>query len=229
VPGHGALYAIAVGTAGVTAFYMCRLHFRTFLGKSRASEETLHHVHEPATTVIAPLVVLALLSVFGGFLGAAPALNPLGTANFFSDFLNPLVHSLHHEVSHAEEIRNAMISTAVALGGFALAWLLYVVRPELPAAIRRRFGALHRLVANKYYVDEAYDAVLVKPVVGVSEHVLYEAVDAGFIDGALVNGTAGTVKAIAGDVLKYAQAGLAQAYLALMAAGAVWVVWRLVA
>ncbi len=229
VPGHAALYAIAVGTAGVTAFYMCRLHFRTFLGKSRASVETLHHVHEPATTLIAPLVVLALLSVFGGFLGAAPALNPLGSDNFFSDFLNPLVHSAQHEVSRETEVGNAIVSTLVALAGFALAWLLYVARPGLPAAIRARIGGLHRLVANKYYVDEVYDALLVRPLVVVSDEVLYQAVDAGFIDGALANGSASAVKAFASDVLKYAQAGLAQGYLALMAASALWVVWRLVA
>src|SRR5262249_39980369 len=75
VPGHEVLYALALGTAGLTALYMCRLHFRTFLGKSRVDAEVRSHVHEPNQWILAPLAVLGVLSIFGGFLGPSAALN----------------------------------------------------------------------------------------------------------------------------------------------------------
>jgi NADH-quinone oxidoreductase subunit L len=227
VPGHGVLYAIMLGTAGLTAFYMFRLYFRTFLGDSRASAQTLSHVHEPAWTVVAPLVVLALASIFGGFLGPAAALNPLlgilaiapENSNSFANFVAPVLSNAHHEISHSEERLLAIYSVAVASIGVALAALLYVWRPGIPVAIRGALAPLHRALEHKYYVDEIYDALFVRPLVWLSKNVLHRFFDAGVIDGVLVNGSAATVRGVTNGLLKYAQSGFAQSYLGWMALG----------
>jgi NADH-quinone oxidoreductase subunit L len=236
VPAHGALYGVLLGTAGITAFYMFRLYFRTFLGESRASAESRSHVHEPAAVVIAPLVVLALASIFGGFLGPAAALNPLlgvldiapEDSNSFANYLAPVLSNAHHEISHADERMLAVYSVAVAAVGVAFAAWLYVWSPGLPARLRGLLGPLHELVANKYYVDELYDRVFVRPVVWLSERVLHRLVDAGVIDGVLVNGSAATVRGVTNGLLKYAQSGFAQSYLGWMAVGTAVLVYYLV-
>ena len=236
VPAHGALYAILLGTAGITAFYMFRLYFRTFLGESRASAEVRSHVHEPAAVVVAPLVVLALASIFGGFLGPAAALNPLLSvldiapeeSNSFANFLAPVLSNAQHEVSHATERLLAMQSVLVAGVGVALAALLYVWRPSLAAQLRGALAPVHKLVENKYYVDELYDRAIVRPLVWFSEKVLHRFVDAGVIDAVLVNGSAATVRGVTSGLLKYAQSGFAQSYLGWMALGSAALVYYLV-
>jgi NADH-quinone oxidoreductase subunit L len=122
----------------------------------------------------------------------------------------------------------ALATVFLGVAGALLAWVLYVRRPELPARIATRAGALYRLVREKYYVDEAYDAVVVRPLVRVSDRVLFRGVDAGLIDGAAVNGTARAVRAIAANGLKYAQSGLTQVYIFFMLVGAVVLVGYLV-
>jgi NADH-quinone oxidoreductase subunit L len=230
VPGHEALYAIALGTAGITAFYMARLYFRTFLGESRAPAQARAHVHEPASTVTYPLIVLALLAIFGGWMGPSAALNPdplqhlLGisdaNSNSLANFLAPALANAHHEVDHWTEQKLALVSVLVASAGGLLAFWMYVLKPGVPVAIRSTAGALHQLVANKYYVDELYDRVFVRPLVWLSDRVLYRFFDAGVIDGALVNGSAATLRGVTSHLLKYAQSGFAQSYLGWTAAGA---------
>ena len=236
VPGHAALYAIALTTAGITAFYMFRLHFRTFLGESRAPLETRAHIHEPGMVVIGPLVILALASIFGGFLGPAAALNPLLGAlnispedsNSFANFLAPVLSNVVHEATHSEERLLALYSVGVAAVGAALAYWMYVLAPAVPAAIRTSLGGMHKLVVNKYYVDELYDRVFVRPLVAISERVLHRFIDAGLIDGVLVNGSAAMLRGLTNGLLKYAQSGFAQSYLGWMALGTVGLLYYLV-
>jgi NADH-quinone oxidoreductase subunit L len=85
-------------------------------------------------------------------------------------------------------------------------------------------SGLYRLLLNKYWIDEFYDAVIVRPLVRVSDRLLFRGIDAGLIDGVAVNGSARVVRGLAGDVLKYAQSGLTQGYIFFMIAGAVAVV-----
>ncbi len=233
IPGHQALYGIALATAGITAFYMFRLHFRTFLGESRVPVEQRSHLHEPVQWILAPLAVLGVLSIFGGFLGPAAALNPVpgvdpAHSNSLANFLGSVLHGAHHEVSFATERWLAVSSVAVAGAGVLLAAWLYLWNPGLPARIRASLGGLHRWVANKYYVDEAYDAALVRPLVSLSENVLYRGIDVGLIDGA-ANGSARFVRAFASDVLRHFQSGLTQAYLFLMVLGTLAIASYLVA
>jgi NADH-quinone oxidoreductase subunit L len=209
------LWAVLLATAALTAFYMFRLWFRTFFGTSRAPEEAKAHIHDPVPVVLWPLYALAFFSASAGFFNF-----PEAWTDWFP-YPGALAHFLgfEHAGGHeAPELQLAAAATAAAALGAVLAWLLYVRAPGATARFRSR------LVENKYYVDELYDAVFVRPLVRVSDGLLYRTFDAGAIDGTLVNGTARAVRAIAADVLRHLQSGFAQAYLVLMVAGTVAVV-----
>jgi NADH-quinone oxidoreductase subunit L len=110
------------------------------------------------------------------------------------------------------------------LFGTALAWLLYIKKPGVPDRIAATLSGLYRTLLNKYYIDELYDTVIVRPLVVFSDRVLYRIVDAGVIDGIGANGTAYGIRAVAANGLKYAQSGLAQSYIFFMIVGAVAIV-----
>jgi NADH-quinone oxidoreductase subunit L len=222
IPGHQVLWAIGVGTAALTAFYMFRLHFRTFAGECRAPEEVREHIEEQGPVVLTPLLVLAFFSIFAGLAGlpqvygdwvGIPHSNSM--ANFLAPVLDHAAGGAHH-ASHATELRLAGLAVAAAALGFLLAWWLYVRRPHWPVRIRSGLSLLHRFVRDKYYVDEAYDAALIRPLVTISDRLLFRVIDAGLIDGLAVNGTAQAVRALAARGLKYAHSGLTQAYLFVM-------------
>jgi NADH-quinone oxidoreductase subunit L len=219
VPGYMALYAIGVLTAGITAFYMFRLHFRTFFGECRASDEVRSHIHEPKNVVLVPLYVLAFLSIFGGYLGPSEAFVPIPDANSLGNFLMPALSQEAHHAAHSTEYALAGLATGIVLVGILFAYLLYVRRPELPSRISASLGGLSRAVANKYYVDEIYDAVIVRPLVAISDGLLFRGIDATVIDDIGANGSARAVRNLASDIFKYLQSGLAQGYLFLMVVG----------
>jgi NADH-quinone oxidoreductase subunit L len=225
VPGTTWLYGIGLATAGLSAFYMCRLYFRTFSGEYRGTAAVRTQIEEPGWWILGPLFVLAALSVFGGWLGPSAALNPFPVdsahSNSFANFLAPVLGPVHHDVSSGHERRLAVTATAVAGAGAGLAYLLYVRRPGIPAWLRERFPSLHRLVEGRFFIDELVDRVIVQPVVQISDRILYRGIDAGFIDGAWVHGSAAAVRAFAGDVIRYLQSGLTQGYLFVMILGTV--------
>jgi len=225
VPGHQWLYWIGLGTAGITAFYMFRLHFRTFAGECRASAEAQGHIHEPSGWVLNPLYVLAFFSIFAGYVGLPQVWGDLfgiPDSNSLAHFLAPaLVAAEPHALEHSTEYAMAAAAVGIALFGIALAWLLYVRRPELPDRIAASVSTFYRLLLNKYYVDEIYDATLVRPTVQVSDKLLYRTVDAGLIDGLGVNGTARLIRGIAANGLKFVQTGFTQSYVFLMILGTV--------
>jgi NADH-quinone oxidoreductase subunit L len=234
VPGHLWLWGIGVATAALTAFYMYRLHFRTFAGECRAPAEVRDRIHEPARVVLRPLYVLAFFAAVAGFFGLPQVYADLlgfevENSNSLANFLAPVVgHEVHPEGYHPPELGLAAITILAAALGAGLAWLLYVRMPELPGRLRAAVPAAYRLVAGRYYVDEIYDALIVRPTVRFSDFVLFRSIDAGAIDGALVNGAARAVRAIAADVLRHLQSGFAQGYLFLVVVGTVAIVgWLL--
>jgi NADH-quinone oxidoreductase subunit L len=225
VAGHTFLYGVGLLTAVLTAFYMCRLLFMTFHGPTNVPLDVRSHVAEPGQWVMGPLYVLAILSVFGGLFGL-PQLwgDMLGVENSDSlrHFLEPVLPAAsHHEIAHSTEWWLVCAAVLAAAAGFALAFQVYLRRPELPGELARRFAGLYRLLVNKYYVDELYDAAIVRPLIAVSDRVLFRRVDAGLIDAGLVEGSARAVRGLAANGLKYVQSGLAPAYLLLMVAGVV--------
>jgi NADH-quinone oxidoreductase subunit L len=212
--GHQALWLVGVITAGLTAFYMFRLLFLIFFGALRASHEVAHHVHESPPSMTVPLVVLALLSIVGGWVG----LPEWAGGSAFARFLEPVTGHPHLEVHDVTlEVVLMLVSTAVAIGGIAVAYVFYVRDPALPARVAERFAPAYQLLAGKYWIDELYDAVIVRPYVRLS-NVLWRVVDQIIIDGA-VNGTATTVL-VNGQLWRLMQTGDVQQYAVVFLGGA---------
>ena len=184
---HIALWAIGTVTAAITAFYMFRMFFMTFHGNFRGTKEQHHHLHESPPSMTVPLIVLAIGAVFAGWVGAIPFLH----RDWLGQFLAPVIARLGHGREHAEhpfglEAFLVGASVSVALLGILLAWRLYGGRRNLAGeeAIIARFPRLHRMLANKYYVDELYDTLVVRPLAGLAR-TLWKAVDKVLIDGGI--------------------------------------------
>jgi NADH-quinone oxidoreductase subunit L len=211
---------------------MFRLHFRVFFGEPRMAASLRGHIHEAASTVTTPLVVLAVLSVLAGFAGLPQIYGDMleiSSSNSLANFQAPVFAGASaHEVSHATELRLALAAVAVALAGALTAWVLYLRRPGLPERLAASLSGPYRLLVDRYRVDELYDRTIVRPLVSFSERVLFRGIDAGLIDGIAVMGSARAVQRLAANGLKYAQSGLTQSYLVLMLVGATAVVGYLI-
>jgi NADH-quinone oxidoreductase subunit L len=177
------LWVVGWVTAGLTAFYMFRLLFLTFHGQSRVAHDVEHHIHESPGTMTVPLMILAVLSVIGGW---------IGIGGRFEHFLDPVIAKHAGETaeaaaqSSAAEYALMAASIAIALGGIWVAWTLYLKNTALPGRLASRFGGLYRLVFHKYYVDEIYDAMFVNRTKDLATTL--GSFDATIIDGLGVNG-----------------------------------------
>jgi NADH-quinone oxidoreductase subunit L len=229
-------YLLGLLTALLTAFYMFRLTFLTFFGEPRFDQEHTH-VHESPRVMLAPLVVLAALSVAGGWF-ALPLF--FGGHDYFESYLAPVFAkseelraaaaasanvSVHH--STGEVWLFAGIATlAAAIGVFVSCWF-YIRKPEAPDKVSESLRAPYRLLFNKYFVDEAYDFLFVRPIGWLSTNVLWKVFDVRGIDGA-VNGLAAAARAT-GERVRLLQSGNTRSYAAWVVIGAAavttFVVW----
>ena len=203
------IYVIGLITAFLTAFYMFRLIFVTFYGESRAEPEVASHVHESPPMMWLPLAILAIPSALIGLL-----LGWGGHDSWFHHFTKGVFPEAHHEAS-GNVILFMVISSVVGLAGIAFAWSRY--RERVPSD--EPTNALHKLLANKYYIDEVYNSLIVQPIKNGSHFLLWQLVDNGIIDG-IVNGVAAIVRFI-GGTLRRLQTGLVQAYIVSMVLGIV--------
>jgi NADH-quinone oxidoreductase subunit L len=191
------LWAIGLVTAGMTAFYMFRLVFLTFFGESRVPHDVEHHIHESPRSMTVPLMILALLSVAGGWIGWPES---LGGSDHFAKFLDPVI-ARHAEViaavpeatQRASEYELMAASVLVGLIGISLAWFFYLRRPRIPGTLAARSGGLYRLLYNKYYVDQIYDAMFVNRTKDLGTTL--GAFDRDVIDGLGVNGAGWVTRA----------------------------------
>ncbi|HZU23455.1 MAG TPA: NADH-quinone oxidoreductase subunit L [Terriglobales bacterium] len=191
-------------------------------------------VHESPPIMLVPLVILAILSLVGGWVGI-PAV--LGGGNHFEKFLAPVFEAYATagetapaspaEPSGPSEMSLSLAATGAALVGFLLAWWMYHRRPELHVRARQRLGELYRVLDHKYWIDEIYGAVFVRPLIGLSRAVLWRGVDAGVIDGT-VNGSATAARELS-DSVRHMQSGNIRSYAGWVAAGAacvlVYMIW----
>ncbi|HET9332525.1 MAG TPA: NADH-quinone oxidoreductase subunit L [Gemmatimonadota bacterium] len=201
--GHPVLWALGFVTAGLTALYMFRLFFLTFHGPFRGTAEQRQHAHESPASMTVPLAVLGVLSVIGGWIGIPPAIGELlgGVPNAIEAWLAPVFLSAHGEAGHAAEAHAVppaeyalmAASVAVATLGILAARHLWLARPEVPQRIAARFQVPYTILRNKYWVDELYDALVVRPYNALSRFA-WRIVDEGLIDGLLVGGTAKVVQ-----------------------------------
>ena len=198
---HPWMYWVGAVTAGMTAFYVFRAIFLCFFGEFRGDA----HPHESPPSMTIPLVVLAALSLGGGFIPVP-------------HFLEPVFPS----TEGAHETTLVFVSVALGLFGIALAGWFYVLRPGLADRVAESLNGLYRLVYNKYFVDEVYWAAVVRPVVNGSRTVLWRGMDAGVIDG-MVNGIGGRARD-AGRALRLLQSGNIRSYATWVLLGAVFVI-----
>jgi len=215
------LWMAGVIGAFMTAFYMFRLYFLTFQGRSRVSEEAMHHLHESPKSMTGPLMILAVLSVIGGFV-QVPI---LAGGQRLDQFLEPvfadavdLAPAAHAASAAGAEVGLMVISLVVALMGIFVAYKFYVADPELPRRLAEQMRGAYRLVFNKYWVDEIYESFVVQPIYQGSVR-LWERFDAAVIDGA-VNGVGRQIERGA-ELLRLAQTGYVQVYALILTLGAV--------
>lgn len=172
------LWVVGVLGSVMTSFYMFRLLFLTFFGTFRGTHEQEHHLHESPASMTIPLMILAVLSALGGFIGVPEALH--GT-HHLAEFMSPLYDAARQvnpaafeptSLSHSEEYVLMGISVAAALISAIVAYVMYVQKAAVPAPDSEGKSSLQRVIYNKYYVDELYDNVFVKPIKTLS-NILY--------------------------------------------------------
>jgi len=224
---------VGVVTSLLTAFYMFRLLNLTFEGKHRFDE---HHVHphESPKLMTVPLIVLAALSVIGGFIGI-PEIFSGEHGNKFHGWLEPIFSNaqirLAHYGSHThfEEILLMVLSVVGAAGSIYFARHIYLKDQKIAENTAAKYKGIYKILLNKYYVDEAYNKMVVQPIFKTSESLLWKITDSKLIDG-LVNGAAALIEFVSGKVRKI-QTGVAQTYAIVMmlglAASLFWIIFSL--
>ena len=246
-----AYWLVGLVTAFITSFYMFRLWFMTFFGEYRGEADAAHGhathdghgahghggIHESPKVMTIPLVILAVLSVIGGYVGVPGS---LGGNNRFDKFLGPVFHASapsdqgqtavgekrageqqtegpEPKTGVSTELMFTAISVVAALLGFGLAWLLYYRNPKLPEKIATSFSGAYQVLVHKYYVDELYAALFVKPLINGSTRILWQGVDRKIIDAAVND--AGDAARHVSDEVRHMQSGNIRSYAGWIAAG----------
>lgn len=209
------LFVILAITSVLTAYYMFRVTFLTFFGNFRGTNEQAHHLHESPAVMTIPLVILAILSTVGGFLGMP---HILSENHLFQKYLDPLVTTpssiIHGEPSAFFEWTVVVISIVVL--AILYLWEKGVFERRVPALDEKQFRTADRIMFNKYYVDELYDTIIVKPLYRLGD-LCYRIFDNRIIDG-FVNVT-GKGVVWSGRTLRFVQNGNIGFYIFIMVAG----------
>ena len=228
--GQWALYLVGLITAVMTAFYMFRAHYMTFSGKFRGTHEQEHHLHESPAVMTWPLWILAAGAVVAGFAGVPKLLSLGRDINWFHRFLEPIIarpqglEAGEHNIGVVLEFALLLVAIAAAVGGLYAARLAYSGDKGLAKeeAWIQRFPAVHRLLVNKYYVDEIYDLLIVRPLATLSRF-FWKVVDTFVIDGS-INAVAFLTE-LTGDVGRFTTTGNVRNYALYFFLGVVALFW----
>ncbi len=209
------MWGLAVVGSLMTSFYMFRLLFLTFFGTFRGTHQQAHHLHESPLSMTLPLLVLAVLSAAGGLINF-PQL--FGGGQWLAHFLAPVLGGEAHvaHLDHSTEWMLMGISTVGALASMGVAYSLYISKKQVPASDAVEKGMLSRLVYNKYYVDEIYDTLIVKPLSSLGS-LISEFIDTYLVDGIVQ--LAGGLTIWVGRQMRYLQAGNTGFYVFSMVLG----------
>ncbi|HEX2611498.1 MAG TPA: NADH-quinone oxidoreductase subunit L, partial [Gemmatimonadales bacterium] len=223
-PVYYVFYGMAVLAAFLTAFYMARLMAMTFLGPNRTGEREREHLHDAPWVMTGPLVVLGILSAVGGVLNLPPLVGGhAALEHWIEPVTAPAAAFFRLEMPHGQT-ELFLVGAAVLIGvvGLIAGWRATLRRPILPADQAPADTGFARVLNRKYYVDEIYDALIVKPLVWLSRMILWKGVDQGVVDGAAVNGSARLSQGLGwlGSRLQTGQVGI---YVVLFLVGAIWV------
>ncbi len=229
LPVYYVFYAMGILAALLTAFYMARLLTMTFLGENRTGEKERGHLHEAPLVMTGPLIVLGVLSAVGGMINLPPL---VGGGAALEHWLEPVTARAHQffalEMPHGQT-EYFLVGGAVAIGllGLIAGYRATLARKILPASEAPDDTGIARVLNRKYYVDEIYDAGIVRPLVWLSRNLLWRVVDQGVVDGAAVNGTAKLSRGLGwmGSRLQTGQVGV---YVVLFLVGALWILHAMV-
>ncbi len=230
-PGLGPfLWFVGVFTAGLTAFYMFRLWYMTFFGERRTSDRPpdadvsmsglhlSHGIHDSGGLMLFPLAVLAFLATVGGWIGWPEV---LGGGNWLGHFLDPVVNArttpVHEATPSTELVLMGISLVAVAAGWFA-AFVMYLRKPDLPGKLAKQFSGVYGLVLNKYWIDELYNALVVRPLNAFARIGLWWTVDRGLVDGSAYAAAGGAMGL--GAIVRRLQSGNIRSYAGWLAGGA---------
>ncbi|MDO8527778.1 MAG: NADH-quinone oxidoreductase subunit L [Deltaproteobacteria bacterium] len=224
--GHTGLWVIGFVGAGLTAFYMFRLVGMTFFGNPEMGPSKWNKVHESPPSMASVLIILAILSTIGGWIGVPEA---FGGSDHFHYWLSGVFgKSVVHEgmeESHAPEIILTVLSLLWALHWAVLSSVIYSQRKEWPAKMAERFKFVYNLLLNKYWIDEVYGFVIVRPMLWISRNILWDVVDAKLIDGYGVHGT-GRMMLFWNRLVTSLQTGVVQQYLFFFVVGVALLLWK---
>jgi NADH-quinone oxidoreductase subunit L len=214
------VWAIGTVVAFLTAFYSFRLIFLTFHGKFRGTHEQEHHLHESPKVMTIPLILLCVGAVGAGWVGIPNLLGEvvgIEHANRFTEFMNPVLGHPEAHGTHAEEWMLMGISVMAGLLGIGLAALFYLIKTDIPVKLAQQFRFAYTVLWNKYYVDELYSFIIVRPTIWTAKYILVGITDARIIE-AVVNGVP---RAIGGfsQIIRKVQTGFLQHYATIMAMG----------
>ncbi|MDH4199668.1 MAG: NADH-quinone oxidoreductase subunit L [Spirochaetia bacterium] len=212
------IWGIGAVSAIITAYYMFRLYFVTFFGETRFKEDTEHKIHESPAIMTLPLIILAVLALFGGFLGMPHTLDFFHSGNMIEEFLHKSVAD--HAVSRygeGVEVSLMGVSVMLAVAGFIIAFIVFYKNNGIPEKDNQYVGA-QKVIFNKYYIDEIYETAFVKSIYNFAK-VLWRLIDVFIIDG-VINGTARILRDI-GEGLRYSETGVVHDYMIFMAGGIV--------
>ena len=216
--GHFWLWMLGAITAGITGFYMFRLIFMTFFGESRVEPDKLHHIHESPAVMTIPLIVLAILSAVGGWVGLPEGLL---WGDAFAKFLSPVVGNFKPAVE-ASAAMLSVVATGLGTIGILLAYVFYLRMPGLPMLIAWRAKGLYDLLLEKYRIDELYNLLVTRPLFFFSNQILNRGIDQTLIDGTAVG--AGYAVEAGGEMARRSETGNVQHYALVYLIGVVAIV-----
>jgi NADH-quinone oxidoreductase subunit L len=214
------LFFIGVVTALLTAFYSFRIIYLAFHGEFRGTHEQEHHLHESPKIMIIPLVLLAVGAVASGWVGIPPLIGEsigIGHPDKFGEFLAPVVGHPLGEGSHSEEMMVIALSICAGLAGIGISAFFYLRKTDLPHRMGQAFAAAYKVLWNKYYVDELYHHIVVRPSLWMADRFITDITDGKIIEG-IVNGVPAAIGNLSGR-LRRAQTGIVQEYGAVMLIG----------
>ncbi|MCL5978091.1 MAG: NADH-quinone oxidoreductase subunit L [Nitrospirae bacterium] len=208
------VWLMGTAVAALTAFYSFRIIFLAFHGTFKGTHEQEHHLHESPKAMTIPLIILAIGAISAGWVGIPAA---LGGSNAIAHFFEPVLGHPHVTAAHEEEFMVMAISIAAAIGGIFVSWIFYSLKPEIPKNLAVKFKGIYTTLWNKYYVDELYDFIIVRPTKWTATNILVAVTDGKIIEG-IVNGVPSAIRNF-GERLRKLHSGHLQHYAISMALG----------
>ena len=218
---------LGIAAAVMTAFYSWRLLFMTFHGAPRASAAVMAQVHESPKVMTIPLVLLAIGAIFAGYFGVRIGMVEPGGA-FWRGSIVMLGERDIFDAAHGVPVWVKLLPVVMAVAGIAVAYLMYMAEPSLPAGMAKRFGPLYRFLLNKWYFDELYDALFVRPAHRIGRG-LWKAGDGALIDGVGPDGVAAAALDLARRAVRLQTGYLYHYAFAMLIGVALLVTWYLLA